>query len=159
MPRLILMRHAKSSWNNALHSDHERPLNDRGRLAAALMGRWLRQGRLVPDFAFVSSAARTQETWEEMALPAEMRTSAALYEADGEGVLRIVRNAPPVSTLLVLGHQPTMQECANRFLEDGFVSDYPTAKIAVIDFDAPDWAHVGFGAGRLFAEAAPKGLV
>lgn len=159
MPRLILMRHAKSSWNNAHHSDHERPLNKRGRLAASLMGRWLREEKLLPDLAFVSSAIRTQETWEEMALPGEMQTKAALYEADCATALQIIQSAGAAKTLLILGHQPTMQELANRLLEDDFVADYPTAKITVIDFDAPDWASVNFGAGRLAAEAAPKDLV
>lgn len=159
MLRLILMRHAKSSWDSAAQSDHERPLNERGRRAAARMGRWLQDGNLMPRLALVSSATRTQETWERMALPVAMQTRSALYEADGHGVLDVIQGAPDEATsLLVLGHQPSMQECANRLLEDGFISDYPTAKITVIGFGALDWRSVSFGTGRLIAEAAPREL-
>ncbi len=60
--RLILMRHAKSSWANVSQADFDRPLNERGRQAAPLMGRWLDEQGLIPDLILCSTARRTQET-------------------------------------------------------------------------------------------------
>ncbi|MEX2519315.1 MAG: histidine phosphatase family protein [Paracoccaceae bacterium] len=157
--RLILMRHAKSAWDDPSLRDHDRRLNERGRLAAALMGAWLRDAGLTPDFALVSSAARTQETWALMGLEAPMETRPALYEADAATILSVIRGAPGGGTLMILGHQPGMQDAANRLLSDEMIAEYPTAKAAVIGFDAAGWAGVGFSAGRLIAAQAPKALV
>ena len=63
MRRLILMRHAKSSWADPGQRDLDRPLNKRGRRSAALVGGWLKRKGYRPDQALVSSARRAQETW------------------------------------------------------------------------------------------------
>jgi phosphohistidine phosphatase len=160
MKKLILMRHAKSGWDDPTLDDHDRPLNERGRLAATLMGAFLHDAGLVPDLALVSSAARTQETWARMALdrPAEVKPD--LYLA---GPLAIIGAAQAVddaaNCVLILGHQPGMEDAANRFCTDGMLDGYPTAKITVIGFDVASWADIHFGAGRLLREAAPKSLV
>ncbi len=156
---LILMRHAKSDWHAGL-KDHDRPLNARGRLAAPLMGAWLsEQGRL-PALALVSSAARTQETWGRMGLDAPMETRKALYEAEAETIREeIALTEGAASPLLVLGHNPGMQEAANRLLADGVIADFPTAQCAVLEFDIAAWEALRFSTGRLVALATPKGLV
>lgn len=84
--RLILLRHAKSDWAAGL-DDHDRPLNRRGRLAAALMGAWAREETLIPALALISSAVRTRETWARMGLEAPAETRPALYEAEAETIL------------------------------------------------------------------------
>ena len=63
---LLLMRHAKSDWNNAGLTDKERPLNPRGRASAAIMADWLDRQNLIPDVVLCSSAVRTQQTLELM---------------------------------------------------------------------------------------------
>lgn len=157
--RLILMRHAKSSWSDSSACDHDRILNQRGRRAAALMGAWAREAGLTPDLALVSSAARTQETWALMGHETPMETRPALYEADAAAILSVIRSAPGGGALLILGHQPGMQETANGLLRDEFIAEFPTAKAVVIGFDAPDWAGVGFSSGRLIAAQVPIDLV
>lgn len=67
MKRLILMRHAKSSWADPGQPDHDRPLNDRGIDAAARVGKWLRARGYRPDQALVSTVARAQQTWAGVA--------------------------------------------------------------------------------------------
>ena len=66
MRTLILMRHAKSSWDNSALSDHERPLNARGRREAPVTGRRLRDAGIHPEATISSDSARTQETWNEL---------------------------------------------------------------------------------------------
>ena len=68
MRRLILMRHAKSDWSHGT-SDHDRPLNPRGRGAAEALGNWLRTEGLLPDAVLCSTAARTRETCALLNLP------------------------------------------------------------------------------------------
>lgn len=156
MRRLILMRHAKSDWARGVQ-DHARPLNERGRRAAPLMGRYIMDEGLTPDLALVSSAARTQETWRLSGIDAAMETQGALYHAGAGGLLAAARSAPDdARTLLILTHQPGVQEAANRLLPASTIDEYPTAKIAVIEFDAACWADIGFGSGRLEREMAPR---
>ena len=65
MKTLVLMRHAKSNWSGDL-SDFDRPLNSRGISSARALGNWLRSNDLLPDFALVSAAKRTVETFDEL---------------------------------------------------------------------------------------------
>ena len=156
--RLILLRHAKSDWHAGL-SDHERPLNRRGRLAAALMGAWISEEG-APARALVSSAVRTQETWARLGLSAPMETRPALYEAEAETILEeITLTEGGESPLLLIGHNPGIGEAANRLLREGVIGAFPTAQAAIIGFEAARWGEIAFGTGRLLALASPKGLV
>lgn len=157
MKRLILMRHAKSDWNHPGLSDHDRPLNKRGRAAAPAMGAWLTAQGFAPDQALVSSAARTQETYHLSTLICPHRTEGALYEARPEAFLKVIQGADEAAdTVILIAHQPGMQEAANRLLPEPEVDEYPTAKAAILTFDAPTWFEVSWGDGRLVAEMAPK---
>lgn len=160
MKKLILMRHAKSGWDDPTLDDHDRPLNQRGRLAATLMGAFLKDTNLVPDSALVSSATRTQETWSRMALERPSQVKPDLYLAGPLAIIGAAQSADDTAdTLLVLGHQPGMEDAANRFCCDGALDGYPTAKITLIGFDVQKWSDLTFGSGRLLREAAPKALV
>lgn len=157
MKRLILMRHAKSDWNHPRLSDHDRPLNKRGRRAAPAMGAWLMGQGYAPDLALVSSAERTQETFRLSGLTCPARTEASLYNAGAEAILKVIQGADEAATtVIVIAHQPGMQDAANRLLPEWEVDEYPTAKAAILTFDAPTWFEVTWGDGRLVAEMAPK---
>lgn len=158
MKTLLIMRHAKSDYPLGV-SDHDRPLNRRGRLASALMGAFLEDARLVPGLAYVSSAARAQETWARMRLDATMEAAPSLYHASAEEALTAAQGAPnDVQTLLILWHQPGIRDCANRLIGARAVHDYPTAQIVGIGFEGK-WDALQFGAGRLLFVASPKSLV
>lgn len=157
MKRLILMRHAKSDWNHPGLSDHDRPLNQRGRKAAPAMGAWLIAEGFAPDWALVSSAERTQETFRLVALGCPAKTEPSLYNAGADAILKVIQGADEAAdTLIVIAHQPGMQEVANMLLPEWEVDEYPTAKAAILTFDAPSWFEVSWGEGRLVAEMAPK---
>src|SRR6478735_6393170 len=99
MRRLILIRHAKSSWADAATADVDRPLDKRGRDGAALVGAWLAREGYRPDAALVSTARRTRETWDVLAhalgdAPASYLPG--LYHADAEAMLEALRAAPDV---------------------------------------------------------------
>jgi len=116
MRQLLLLRHAKSSWDDPKLSDHARPLNVRGRQAAGAMARAMRELGLAPDLVLVSSARRTLQTldalepWDETPLIEPMD---ALYLAPAIEMLEVLRRVQPVvRSLLLVGHNPGLHELA-----------------------------------------------
>ena len=118
------------------------------------MAQWLAGEGFVPSLALVSTARRTQETWA-LAAPelgdAEKRDVAAIYEAPAERLLDLIRETEAsVATLLMLGHNPGMEDLAARLIrprggvaEDRLKTKYPTAGIAVLSLIVDDWRDVG----------------
>ena len=107
MKRLILTRHAKSAWDDPLMPDHDRPLNDRGKAAAADLGQWLASRGYVPDEVLCSDALRTRKTYAGIApaLPGapELILKPALYHAGTDVMLAVLRHATG-GTVMMIGH-------------------------------------------------------
>ena len=158
MKTLILMRHAKSDWSKPGQRDKGRTLNDRGRLAAALMGTWLREEGFSPDAALVSTAERTRETWALMGLPCDARFDDELYLGESEDYLAAIKAAPECTCLLVLGHNPGMETAMGR-MADGKPISAPTAATAVYHLPIKQWRDAAFGVATLQAFETPKSLV
>ena len=163
--RLILTRHAKSGWDDPTLSDHDRPLDARGRLDAPKIGAWMRGKGYVPDVALVSSARRTQETWErlsrEFGQDIAMTTVPGLYHAQAHGILDRLRDAQGACVMIV-GHNPGIGEFAERIVNAApdhreFV-DYPTCASLIVGFDATDWKSVDWGNGRVIDFIVPRDL-
>jgi phosphohistidine phosphatase len=156
-----MMRHAKAeSWGA---SDQERHLTEQGRAAAAAAGRWLAEQGIIPDHALVSSATRTQETWD--AVSAEAGWSLApvfddgLYSAGPETVLDLMREVPTQArSLFVLGHNPTVAYLA-QMLDDGegdpaasadMAGGYPACALTVLTFNG-SWSDLAMASATLTA--------
>jgi len=140
--RLIIMRHAKSSWTSGAPSDHQRPLNKRGQRAAPLVGARLRDLGWIPDLVIASDSQRTRETWQRMqeAFPhsIEARYSNTFYH----GGLAAIVNAcsqlnAGVSTLLVLGHNPGWEDAVAALT--GQWVRMTTANAALLESETNDW--------------------
>jgi phosphohistidine phosphatase len=148
----------------------ERILTERGRRDAAKIGAYLLHHALVPDLIVVSTAARTRETWKlaAAALPrkAPVRHEEHLYEAGSNGILKIITDVErDVGTLLVVGHNPGLQELAVQLVASGssevrqrLVEEFPTAALVVIDFAIDDWRRLHPRSGRLIRFVTPKSL-
>jgi phosphohistidine phosphatase len=142
--RLILMRHAKSDWHAGAASDHERPLNDRGRRDAPRVAGELVELGWTPEQVLSSDSTRTRETWALMrpalgpAIPVDFLHS--LYHA-GSAALRsaVAELAPKVRCVLALGHNPGWEE-ALAWLS-GEPTVMPTAACALLTISAADWPH------------------
>ena len=118
MRRLILMRHAKSSWADPGQRDLDRPLSKRGRRAAGLVGGWLKAKGYRPDQALVSTARRARETWAGVVGAAGAAPTSyvpEIYHGSPETLLAVIRPAPDVACVLLLGHQPEIGAFASRF--------------------------------------------
>jgi phosphohistidine phosphatase len=164
--RLFLLRHAKSSWDDPGLDDHERPLAPRGRRASKLIGEHLRRERIEPSLVLCSSARRTRETLERV-MPAPGGTDVSvedgLYTASSGGLLQRLREVPPdVESVMLVGHQPAIQELALDLAGDGLDlprlrAKFPTAALATLLF-AGDWSELGPGRAELVAYVKPKEL-
>lgn len=168
MKRLLLLRHAKSSWDNPTVDDIERPLAARGQKAARLMSRELAARDWLPDQVLVSPAARTRETWSLVApgLPGVPQATfpTVLYMATAKRLLAEVQKAPDTAkTLLLIGHNPGLEELARRLANPnsepvamGRVQEkFPTAALARLVFEG-NWADLDFGGARLTHCLRPK---
>ncbi len=154
--RLILMRHAKSSWGDDSLDDHARPLNGRGRRSATAMGHWLKERGYAPERVLSSDAVRTRETWAGVsdamngtATGPEVSFDRDLYLAPPEALLDYVKSAGIIRELLVLAHNPGIAQVAHGLAqapaEHVDFSRYPTAATAVLDIDLDDWGSVSWG--------------
>ncbi|TPM34087.1 histidine phosphatase family protein [Mesorhizobium sp. B2-2-2] len=124
MKQLLLLRHAKSSWDDPNLPDFDRPLAGRGLKSARLIGRELAARGWLPDRALVSPALRTRETWRlvDAELPAHPRVafSDALYEASATDILGQIRHVDSSNdSLLVVGHNPGLQDLAKQLAGPG----------------------------------------
>ena len=163
--RLILTRHAKSSWDDPAVSDHDRPLNRRGMAAALELGEWLASRGYEPDEVLCSDARRTRETWARAAAaPLEVMPRIAylpaLYQAPAEVMLDILRRATG-DCVMMLGHNPGIAELAAmlpaRAPNHPDVRRYPTGATLVVDFDAPGWQDIRPGTGSALDFFVPSG--
>ncbi|MBN2740556.1 MAG: histidine phosphatase family protein [Rhodobacteraceae bacterium] len=155
--RLILTRHAKSSWDYPLIEDQDRPLNARGRLAATELGDFLASRGLEPEEVICSSALRTRETWERVAgavieTRPELRYSDKLYHASPETLLEVLKTAH-APTVMILGHNPGIAEFARqlpaREILDPNFRRFPTGATLIVDFQIEDWADLELGQGSM----------
>ena len=148
MKRLILVRHAKSSWANPGQDDIDRPLNERGLRNAPNMARRLRERGQVPALAISSPARRALTTAQLMAAElgiagADIRVEPSLYEASVEIWLRVIATLPAgVGSVLMVGHNPTLTELANQLCHALHIGNVPTCGVLCLDYDARSWKSV-----------------
>ncbi|MDQ2708021.1 MAG: histidine phosphatase family protein [Actinomycetota bacterium] len=160
MPRrLVLLRHAKSSWPADV-PDHKRPLGSRGRREAPLAGRWLAEH--VPDIELVvcSSAERTRQTWErvhpELATTPELRVDDRVYEASARDLMEVARELPETArTVLFIGHNPGLEDLIAELTLSW--RTMLTSSIAVLSVSG-DWADLTHGQANLGALETPRGV-
>lgn len=158
--RLILMRHAKSSWEHT-GPDHDRPLNQRGYTSAPLVGDWLRDHGFTPEAVLSSSAKRTRETYAGLGFDVPARFERSLYLADPETMLsELTRETADV--VLMLGHNPGIAAFADDLVKQhpdhSRFYDYPTCATTVMDFDINDWSELTLGTGQVQGFVIPREL-
>lgn len=168
MKTLTLLRHAKSGWDDPVARDFDRPLNPKGRRAAATMGRHLRELGLQFDRVIASPAVRVQETVAEIehglgrALSPEW--DRRLYLASAATLLDLVHELGGASaSILLIGHNPGLEDLTLLLVSDqagglreAAEEKYPTATLAELTFDTDDWQDVVAGRGLLRRFVRPR---
>ena len=145
MKRLLLLRHAKSSWDDASLDDWERPLNDRGRRDAPPVGEWLRDHLRQPDAIITSDAVRARTTAEAVAKAAgysrEIVIEPSLYLATPQAVLDLLNAVPDeAQTVLVVGHNPGLEELVRQLT--GKYHAMPTAALIELELPIEHWSEL-----------------
>jgi len=170
MKYLTLIRHAKSSWDDATLDDHDRPLNERGLRSAPTVGRFLAKTYLGangtpallphPDRLVTSTALRARHTAEFIA--AELKseppvTDRALYLAQPKELLQAVRAfADSWRHVMLFGHNPGISDFAARVLKRHDIEEMPTCACALLELPGDAWAATGWDQARLIGYITPK---
>ncbi len=145
MKTILLMRHAKSSWNNPHLTDHDRPLNKRGEHDALRMGEWLNQNNIVPDMLLCSTATRAKMTaegfLETCAFDGKVQYLQSLYHGGPEDYFDALIALPEdIEYPMIIGHNPGMEYFLDLLCN---VQEHmPTAAIAVIQLSIHNWSEI-----------------
>ncbi len=162
---LYLMRHAKSSWDDATISDRDRGLNNRGRRNAPRMGRALAD-HMQPMMIRVSPARRAQSTlgglqdgWPALG-DFQHRTEEALYTFSAADLVHYIqqRQQSDETSLFLLGHNPAMTDLVNWICGESVLANLPTAGFVHLELPIKDWAELDAGCGRLYTRILPREL-
>jgi phosphohistidine phosphatase len=162
LKRLVLLRHAKSSWRDSELADHERPLSGRGERDAPRMGARLRHRGVAPDLVLTSHAQRALRTAtvvaRELDFPqARIGVVPRLYLATPKQILDVVASqAEDLQSILLVGHNPGLTELVNRLRPDAHLANVPTAGAVALEFDTERWSDLERAPGRLAFFDYPK---
>ncbi|KZS82122.1 SixA phosphatase family protein [Mycobacterium persicum] len=161
---LVLMRHAKSAYPDGV-ADYDRPLAPRGIREARLAGEWLRANVPPVDSVLCSTATRTRETLVRTGIDAPVRYAQRLYGATPGAVIEeINRVADEITTLLVIGHEPTTSALAlilatadstKSTVAQRISEKFPTSAIAVLRIEGR-WEDLRPGDASLVAFHVPR---
>jgi phosphohistidine phosphatase len=141
--RLLILRHAKSSWSDSSLDDWQRPLNDRGERDAPRVGDLIKRQSLVPDLIITSDAERARTTAQAVARRAgyarEMIFEPALYHAGPEDVISVINGvANDVNTVLIVGHNPGLENLVQQLTGEDVT--LPTAALVHISLPIDRWS-------------------
>jgi len=159
MKTLLVLRHAKSSWDHPHLSDFDRPLNGRGKKAAPFMGSLMAEKGLVPEVIVSSPANRARTTAEKAAeaggFDASVEFDERIYGAGTNGLLYVIAGFDNAAeTAMIVGHNPGFEILVSVLT--GEHRRMPTAALAVIDLDIDRWSDAGSGSGELRRLIIPR---
>ena len=159
---LYLLRHAKSSWGDEQLDDHDRPLNSRGRKAAARVGRLLKDESLLIDRVLCSTSVRTRQTadlvFAASSKPPPISYREDLYHPTPDQIISILNEVPEqVCSVMVISHNPGLEEFLTVLTNDAV--PFPTAALAMLELDVEYWSDLGDQThGKLVQMWRPKEL-
>jgi phosphohistidine phosphatase len=161
MKTLYILRHAKSSWKFEELSDHDRPLNNRGRSDAELMGQELNIKGVKPNMIIASSAVRALSTAtliaKEIGYEADdIVVKDDVYGAGKQELLDVVKSTPKeVQHLMLVGHNEAISDFANMLVIN-HISSLPTTGIVALEFDCLNWQDISKDNSKLLFYDFPK---
>jgi phosphohistidine phosphatase len=167
---LYLLRHAKSSWEDAAVPDHDRPLAPRGARAAQKIAAHIAASGIHPVLVLCSSAQRTRETFDALAgslgVDAEVQIEDGLYGAGATQLLGRLRKVPSATTsVMMIGHNPGLHDLAMALAGDGdeqalrqLRTKFPTAALATLDLEEVGWDELGPSQAYLESVVLPRHL-
>jgi phosphohistidine phosphatase len=171
MKRLILLRHAKSSWDDPVERDFDRPLNAKGKRAAMTMGEHMQEQGVTFDAAIASPAVRVAETLESVAKgygeAIEPEWDRRVYLASNMTLLDLVHETDnSIDALLLAGHNSGLEDLVLLLVPDSKGDEarsaveekFPTCSLAEMEFDVESWEDLAPGTGKLLRFVRPRDL-
>jgi phosphohistidine phosphatase len=159
MKTLYILRHAKSSWDDAALSDFERPLNERGLKAAPLVGSVMKKNQFQPELILSSPARRAEQTAalikQSAGIGGAIRFDERIYEASPARLLEVIsEQEEKIQSVMLVGHNPGLEGLL-KFLT-GELQPMPTAALAIVDLEAEKWSQINSSKGNLRTLIRPK---
>ncbi len=164
MKRLLLVRHAKSSWDDPDLADFDRPLNDRGNRDAPRMGKRLKEKNIHPDMVLTSPAVRALKTCQIITgilgfAEKKIKTDRSLYHASSEQILRTLQTLSDLpdreEVVMLFGHNPGLTDFVNELLNEN-IDNIPTCGVVSCKLRADRWKDLHWGSGSLEFFDFPK---
>lgn len=163
MKILYVIRHAKSSWDDAGISDMDRPLNERGKADAPRMGKRLKEKAFHPDLMLSSPARRAFSTCVKIAKvigypESDIKTEAKLYHAGKEQILAVLKNMnDQFNAVMIFGHNPGLTEFVNSMSSRGEITNnLPTCGVVAFELPVSRWADASLRSGKVILYDFPK---
>ena len=171
MKKLTLLRHAKSSWDDTVTRDFDRPLNAKGERAAKAIGTFLKRNDQTFDLILASPAVRVIETLEHVEEasggPYEPQWDRRIYLASSATLLDVLRGADGnPDHILMVGHNPGLEDLVFDIVPDDGSSEardaveekYPTAALAELSLNIDKWTDISESCGSLDRFTRPRDL-
>jgi len=167
---LLLLRHAKSSWDDPALDDRDRPLAPRGRRAAERIGRYIQDNEIRPALVLCSPARRARDTLDivrpQLGADVEVRTDDAIYTFDADDLLERLQSVPSsIESVMVVGHNPALHDLASLLAGEGdsaalaqLREKFPTGALAMLDLGGTEWSGLGAGQAYLTGLVLPRQL-
>ena len=161
MKTILLLRHAKSSWDDPALEDFDRPLSERGVNDSKLMGKYARRQKVSADLVLSSPATRAKHTTELFLAAAGLKNTPVyderIYEAEVRRLLGIISDLDDANdTVLLVGHNPGLEDLCEHLT--GHTRKVPTASLTCIELSADKWNGPKVGTGELKWRMTPKKL-
>ena len=162
MYTLVMIRHAKSSWANPLQSDFERPLNERGKKEAPLIGEKLKSLNLVPDLIISSSAKRTKQTAKRIAKEVdyavdEIKWEEKLYHCIPSVFVELIQQLDSkVKTVFIVAHNPGITDFVNDLSPQFSIENMPTGGVVGAHITTTEWSEFPTAKKKVFLFEYPK---
>tara|TARA_Y100001970_G_C14159549_1_gene817679 strand:+ start:832 stop:1407 length:576 start_codon:yes stop_codon:yes gene_type:complete len=168
---LILMRHAKSSWDNSYKDDFDRPLNSRGKENAQMVAKHIHSLGFKPELTLCSSAARCKQTLELIIpyFPTKMhiRYLDELYLAPERTILEMIKSIElSINQMLVIGHNPGLSDLSQSLIyssnkkNDYFeTQQFPTSAASIFEMSINNWLNLKLSDSKIIDFVTPKKLM
>jgi len=164
MKEILLLRHAKSSWDNELIEDFDRPLKEKGKKDALVMAEYIKQSDLIPEYIICSEAIRTKETLDiilqkiNFSSNIKISYTRKIYEADVSDILQLISETDnKFNRIMLIGHNPGMERTVVELTKKEFpFPKFSTCGLAYLKSNINDWKEIKIGKTELVLFKNPK---
>lgn len=162
MKEILLLRHAKSSWENINLEDFDRPLKKRGKDDSVIMGEYIKQNDLIPEYIICSDSVRTKETLkiilERIKKEIDVLYTNKIYEAEVDDILEVISQTDNrLQRIMVIGHNPGMLDTVIELTKEDFpYPKFSTCGLAYLKLDINNWKDIRKSKAKLEIYKSPK---